>query len=184
MVLLAVLLLLNIFPIEVTKELLFQSRVASLNSQTAVISSALIELDTLTHQTVSRVIDLLEVRGLSRLVITNEMGEILYDSDRPNQIRSGQYLLDQELIVALEGYHVVRSEYQENQVYSVAASPIVYRENTIGAIYALEIDEEQGLLLQSLQDNLRTISWVAAALATSMCVPSSLRYSLNGFEPY
>lgn len=160
-----VLILLNTFPMEVTKELLFRSKETALKSQTAVISSALIELEVLTNQTVTRVIDLLEVGGLTRLVITDPTGQIVYDSNRLDQNSTGDYLLTQELVLALEGNNVMASEYHADRVYSVIVSPIVYRDNTIGAIYAEEVDYEQGVLLQSLQDNLRTISWLATAVA-------------------
>ena len=69
---------------------------------------------------------------------------------------------------ALRGNDVFYSRYSNKVFTSTAACPIVYRGMVIGAIYILEVDSAQGALLLSLQQNLRNISLVIAAVTLLM----------------
>ena len=75
-----VLALLNTYPVLASQELLFTSKRDSLKSQSAVIASALMELETLTGDQVVRVMNLLDDMGLSRILVTDPAGLVLYDS--------------------------------------------------------------------------------------------------------
>lgn len=173
----AVLVLLNTYPVIASQDLLFSSKRDSLKSQTAVMASALMELESLSADQVGRVMNLLDSMGLDRILVTDPAGLVLYDStaerdegeeeeeDGPPVYR---YALFQEVVSALRGNDVFYSEYENSCFISTAASPIIYRGVVIGAIYILEIDEAQGALLLSLQQNLRNISLVIAALTLVM----------------
>ena len=174
-----VLALLNTYPVLASQELLFTSKRDSLKSQSAVIASALMELETLTSDQVVRVMNLLDDMGLSRILVTDPAGLVLYDSATDNWDRSGKeepeepqsrYALYQEVAAALEGKDVFYSHYADGVFTSTAAVPIVSRGMTTGAVYVLETDREQGNLLQSLQQNLANISAVivASALVVSL----------------
>ena len=173
-----VLILLNTYPVVASQDLLFTSKRDSLKSQTAVMASALMELETLSSDQVVRVMNLLDNMGLDRILVTDPTGLILYDSVKDhNQEETGRkkgeeteyrYALYQEIVTALEGSDVFYSRYADNVFTSTAASPIVYRGMVIGAIYILEVDEAQGALLLSLQQNLRSISLVIAAVTLVM----------------
>ena len=174
-----VLALLNTYPVLASQELLFTSKRDSLKSQSAVIASALMELETLTGDQVVRVMNLLDDMGLSRILVTDPAGLVLYDSATDNWDRSGKeepeepqyrYALYQEVAAALEGKDVFYSHYADGVFTSTAAVPIVSRGMTTGAVYVLETDREQGNLLQSLQQNLANISAVivASALVVSL----------------
>ena len=174
----AVLVLLNTYPIIASQDLLFASKRDSLKSQTAVIASALMELETLTSEQVVRVMNMLDNMGLSRILVTDPAGLILYDSLRDSGREDQQeeqpeeeiyrYALYQEVVLALQGYDAFYSSYTREAFVSSAAAPIVYRGMTIGAVYILEEDAGQGALLRSLQQNLRNISLVIAALTLVM----------------
>ena len=159
-----VLVLLNTYPIIASQDLLFGSKRDSLKSQAAVMSSALMELETLTPEQVERVMTLLNITGLERVLVTDPAGLVLYDSARPEREEGYQYALLQEVVLALRGYDVFHSAYQSRCFISTAASPIIYRGMTIGAIYLYEADRTQGELLLALQQNLRTISLVIAVV--------------------
>ena len=174
-----VLALLNTYPVLASQELLFTSKRDSLKSQSAVIASALMELETLTSDQVVRVMNLLDDMGLSRILVTDPAGLVLYDSATDNWDRSGKeepeepqyrYALYQEVAAALEGKDVFYSHYADGVFTSTAAVPIVSRGMTTGAVYVLETDREQGNLLQSLQQNLANISAVivVSALVVSL----------------
>ena len=171
-----VLILLNTYPVIASQDLLFGSKRDAMKSQTAVISSALMELESLSAEQVERVMNMLDNTGLARVLVTDPAGMILYDSltqDSQTQEQSlseplYHYALIQDVVLALQGNDVIFSEYRDNLFASSAAMPIVYRGMTIGAIYIYEEDATQGALLLSLQQNLKMISLVIAAVTLFM----------------
>ena len=184
-ILAVVLVLLNTYPLIASQNLLITSKQDTLRSQTAVMSSALMELESLSAEQVSRVMNMLDSMGLERILVTDPSGLVLYDSltqrqeegdpqaEEPAETPAAQepvyqYALFQEVVLALQGNDVLYSHYEDGVFLSTAASPIVYRGMTIGAIYICEWDKTQGELLMSLQQNLRTISLVLIVIA--LCI--------------
>ena len=181
-----VLVLLNTYPLVASEDLLVSSKQDSLRSQTAVMSSALMELESLSADQVARVMNMLDNMGLERILVTDPSGLILYDSltqgqddpetqspadsggESPPQEPTYQYALFQEVALALKGSDVLFSQYEDGVILSTAASPIVYRGMTIGCIYICDWDNTQGALLMSLQQNLSTISMVLVVIA--LCI--------------
>ena len=172
-----VLVLLNTYPLVASQDLLFASKRDSLKSQTAVMASALMELESLSADQVARVMNMLDSMGLKRILVTDPAGLILYDSTRqpqegeappPEETPEYRYALYQEVVSALRGSDVFYSRYSHRVFTSTAAMPIVYRGMIIGSIYILEVDQAQGELLYSLQQNLRTISLVIALVTLIM----------------
>ena len=175
-----VLILMNTYPLIASQELLFTSKRDALKSQAAVISSALIELESLSADQVIRVMNMLDNMGLRRILVTDPAGLILYDSlkDNPAQQEENEekevsapeyrYALYQEVVGALGGKDVFYSRYLDKEFISTAAAPVVYRGVVIGAVYILEVDSAQGILLYNLQQNLRTISSVIAVITLLM----------------
>ena len=84
-----VLILLNTYPVLASQDLLFGSKRDSLKSQAAVMASALMELELLTSDQVERVMTMLDSSGLTRVVVTDPAGLILYDSTQPREKRGG-----------------------------------------------------------------------------------------------
>lgn len=173
-----VLVLLNTYPVLASQELLFTSKRDSLKSQAAVMASALMELESLSVDQVVRVMNMLDNMGLTRILVTDPSGLVLYDSTRDSGEEADpegekrepeyRYALYQEVVSALRGNDVFYSRYSNKVFTSTAACPIVYRGMVIGAIYILEVDSAQGALLLSLQQNLRNISLVIAAVTLLM----------------
>ena len=182
-----VLVLLNTYPLIASQNLLISSKEDSLRSQIAVMSSALMELETLSADQVARVMNMLDNMGLERILVTDPSGLILYDSLTQGQESEGdassaqsppdagggaasaqpsyQYALFQEVALALQGNDVLYTHYEDGVFLSTAAAPILYRGMTIGGIYICDWDNTQGTLLMSLQQNLRTISLVLMVIA-------------------
>ena len=187
-ILAVVLVLLNTYPLIASQNLLISSKQDSLRSQSSVMSSALMELETLTAEQVARVMNMLSSTGLERILVTDPSGLVLYDSltqsleehtnDQPPSTQDSsaaaapeptyQYALFQEVALALRGEDVFFCSYRNGIFLSTAASPIIYRGMTIGAIYICDLDNTQGELLMSLQQNLRTISLVLVVIA--LCI--------------
>ena len=171
-----VLILLNTYPLIASQDLLFGSKRDAMKSQAAVISSALMELESLSAEQVERVMNMLDSTGLTRVLVTDPAGLILYDSQAQAAQANGQlptvpvyhYALIQDVVLALQGHDVILSEFRDDLFASSAAMPIVYRGTTIGAIYIYEEDTTQGALLLNLQHNLRIISLVIAVVTLLM----------------
>ena len=176
-----VLVLLNTYPVLASQDLLFASKRDSLKGQAAVMSSALMELETLSADQVTRVMNMLDTMGLDRILVTDPAGLVLYDSTRAGEgepeegappeeteEREYRYALLQEVVYALRGNDVAYSRYEDGRFISTAAAPVVYRGMVIGSLYILELDQEQGELLLSLQQNLRNISLVIAGVTLVM----------------
>lgn len=165
----AVLVLLNTYPVLVSQDLTFKSKQVSLQNQTAVVASALAGLESLTTGGVEQVMNQLDDMGLTRIMVTDEAGVILYDT-----LEGGgtlhQYALLREVSDALAGYQVFYSTYTDGMFQSCAALPIVYRNMNIGAVFLYEEDIEQAALLQGVQSNLRSMSLMVAVLVLIMSV--------------
>lgn len=167
-----VLVLMNTYPVVASQNVLFSSKRDALKSRASVMASALMELETLSTDQVVRVMNMLDNSGLDQVLVTDPAGLILYDSVYQNQDSyengSYRYALYQEIVTALRGKDVFYSKYSNGAFSSCAVSPIVYRGMVIGAIYIQEVDEAQGELLLNLQQNLRNISIVIAAVALTI----------------
>ncbi|MEG1858183.1 MAG: HAMP domain-containing sensor histidine kinase, partial [Pseudoflavonifractor sp.] len=163
----AVLILLNTYPILASRDLVITSKQNSLQSQVSLLSSSLATLENLTQEGVNRVFnDVLGSDAQNRIVVTDPAGFILYDNLGSGETL-GHYALMGEVTTALRGggYDVFRSEYRGGAFRSHAAAPVVYRNMVIGSVYLYEDDTEQGALLIGIQNNLRSISIVICVVA-------------------
>ncbi len=163
----AVLVLLNTYPILVSQDLIFKSKQTSMQSQTAVVASALAGLESLSAEGVEQVMNQLDDMGLTRIVVTDGSGMILYDTvDGGGTLY--QYAMVREIASALDKNTVFCSEFVNGQFQSIAALPVVYRNMVIGAVLLYEEDTEQATLLQGVQSNLRSLSIAIAAVVVVM----------------
>ena len=161
LVLFAVLLFMNTYPLVVSENLVFRSKQATLQSSVSVLVTALSGLEELSEENVSSAMTLVEETGISRILVTDAAGRILYDT-RETDAAIGRYGLYTEIVQALRGNDVFFCDFADGAFRSRAAAPVIYRSQTIGAVYAYEYDVEQATLLQSLQKNLLRISAAVA----------------------
>ena len=179
LIIVAVLLVMNTYPLVASQELVFKTKQTALQNEAAVVAGNLAPLETLTSEGVDQIMEVLGESNLNRVLVTDPAGLILYDSE--NETGPGQYALFQEIVLALDGMDVFQSAFQNGAFRSSAASPIVYRNVTIGAVYLYEYDSQQGLLLTGLQNNLLRISTVVCvtALLCSILLASTMTRRLN-----
>ena len=170
----AVLILLNTYPVMVSQDLAYRSKETSMQNQAAVLASALATgPEALTAEGAARTVELLlGSLGVTRIVVTDPNGLVLCDfqegTARTDTV--GQYALFWELVTALQGNDVFRSDYADGVFHSRAAVPVTYRSMTQGAVYLYEYDAEQGAMLQGIQTNLRFISLVICLVTLVMGV--------------
>ena len=165
----AILLILNTYPVLKAQDMVFTSKESSLKRQALTIGSAIAVSETLTVEGVEQAMALLEDLQVTRVLVTDAAARILYDSSTLDN-RSGDYALMGEVLSALEGNDVFRSEYREGAFRSRSAVPMVYRGTTLGAVYLYEYDTEQAELMLSIQSNLRYISVMICAVAILLVV--------------
>lgn len=163
----AVLVLLNSYPVLASQRMVFQSKQTSLWSQASVMASALAGPDGLTRENVGRVMEVLGDTGFSRVLVTDPSGVVLYDTSSASG-SLGRYALLYEVTAALGGRDEFTSDYTGGAFHSRAAIPVTYRSMTLGAVYVDEYDAEQGQLLVGIQQTLRTISMVIAAVSVAL----------------
>lgn len=156
--------MLNTYPTIVSRDLVFASKQNSLQTQAGVMSSALSALDELTGDTVQEVMSFLDLRSLTRVIVTDESAKILYDTA---QLGSGlgSYALFSEIGRALDGEVVCYSVYDGRAFMTREAMPIKNDGTTIGAVYLYEYDSNQAELITSIQKNLRNITLILGAVA-------------------
>ena len=161
LVIAAVLIFMNTYPLLVSENLVVRSKQATLQNSVSVMVTALSGIEELTEENVASAMTLVEDTGISRVLVTDAAGRILYDT-RETDGAVGRYGLYTELVQALDGYDAFYADFTDDAFRSRAASPVIYRSEIIGAVYAYEYDVEQATLLLTLQKNLLRISGAVA----------------------
>lgn len=162
------LVLLNTYPIATSRDLVFKEKESSLLSQAAVVSSSLSGLDQLASDSVAQVMELLELSSASRIMVTNDRGQVVYDSDVP--VNEGKYALLREVQHALGGKQMFGSRFASGAFFSVAALPVRSGGVTLGAVCVYEYDEAQAELILSILNRMVGISITASAAALALTV--------------
>ena len=102
-----------------------------------------------------------EETGVSRVLVTDTAGRILYDTREGDNAR-GLYAFYTEIAQALRGNDTFYCRYDGEAFLSRGASPVVYHNQIVGAVYAYEYDTVQAELLRSFQTNIMRISLLVA----------------------
>ena len=158
------LLLLNTYPLLVSEDLVFRSKETTMQGSVSVMVYSLAGLDRLNQENVAAAMAVVEETGLSRVLVTDSAGQVLYDT-RETLGAVGKYTFYSEIVQALEGCDTFSCSYRDGAFRSRAASPVLYQNRIIGSVYAYEYDTEQAELLEGLQSNLLKLSaGIAAAV--------------------
>lgn len=106
--------LLNTYPVLASRNMVFQSKQAALLNQASTLASPLAGLgtDTLSEENVRSVVEQMGSIGVTRLMVTDPAGRVLYDS-REAGSATGRYALLREVVSALNGNNYFRSEYRD-----------------------------------------------------------------------
>lgn len=167
-VLLVVLLVvLNTYPLQSSRDVVFSEKESALVNRAAVVSSSLSLLETLSSDSARQVMGLLDVNDLTRIMVTDNTGLVLYDTaGEDNAV--GRYALFSEISRALGGETVFYSHFTMVAFSSRVAMPVCSDGRTIGAVYLSEYDEEQAALIVGIQHRLGTITVVIGVIAMVM----------------
>ena len=170
------LLFLNIYSGNTTRDMMFRTKEASLQSKTQLVVSSLSSLENLTSDNVSQVITLLGDLNATRVLVTDEYGRALYDSlDKENA--TGKVILFSEVVSALEGNNVFYTVYDTGTLESHACMPIYSSNVLLGTVYLMEYDADQGAIIAALEANLIRISVVLGAIVLLFSLVFTLTFS-------
>ena len=170
------LILLNTYPLLVSEDLVFRSKETTLQSSVSVMVYSLSGLDRLTEENVAAAMAVVEETGLSRILVTDDAGRVLYDT-RETGSAVGEYSFYTEIVQALRGNDACTCSYHDGAFRSRASSPVLYQNQIIGAVYAYEYDPSQGALLKGLQSNLLRLSAMIGAAV--LCLSGLLSRALT-----
>ncbi|MCL1820698.1 MAG: GAF domain-containing sensor histidine kinase [Oscillospiraceae bacterium] len=155
LVIIAMLLIMNTYPVWVSRDAIYQSKYTGMHEHAHTIASAFATLETLSVEQVGDMISMLNEQG--QLIITDDKGRVLYNTARGVDAA-------EELETALKPYNVFTSSYRRDAFRSKAAVPIISGGNVIGALLLYEYDSEQAELLQQFQLDMGNLSMAIAAI--------------------
>ena len=133
-------------------------------------ASELSALDVWNTSTVSKTVSALGITNVNRVIVTDQNGVILHDS----QSQTGYALLP-EIVQALENNDVFTWTYNNGIMCSKVAVPVVSYGSIIGSVYMMELDTEQGSLLHMLQKNTLSITIILEVFVILFSILFSIR---------
>ncbi len=169
LVIAAVLILLNSYPLIVSQNLMVTSGENNLKSTAKVIESALMGLEKLTRENVQSALEGLDESGATRIMVTNDAGLVLYDT-RQDSSAVGEYALYSVIAVALRGQDASYCSYDGTAFLSRVATPVIYHSQIVGAVYAYDYNTEEAELLETFRHNLLIISLLIALLVAGLSI--------------
>ena len=171
-----VLLFLNIYCTKTSQEVFYRSKHTAMMDKILLISATVGELEVLNTDTASAAIGELGSQKVARLLVTDDTGRMVYDSQTGSA--AGALCLYPEVVQALQGNDVITIDYHDGVMVSRAAAPILSYNNLTGCCYILEYDAEQGQLIQRLQRNILSVTvalMVFVLLFTVFCAGAFTR---------
>lgn len=169
-----VLLILNLFCSEISKELFNKSKETSMIEKCQLAADEIAALEVINPSTVTGAVEEMVSLKVTRLIITDHTALVLYDSLNPEP---DCYALFPEIICAMGGNDVFFSQYHDGAIQSHAATPVVSYRTVVGCVYMMEYDTELGNLIKSLQSTVLQITLILEAVMILFSIVFSKIYS-------
>ena len=163
--LLLLLLLLNTYPLISSRDAVFEEKRRSLSNQAAVLASSLAGTERLNGDSVAEVLRFLDLSGLSRILVADAQGTVLYESAPGNDAWAREAVSQ-----ALAGQTVFRSVFADSAFASSLAMPLSSQGLITGAVYLYELDGERAQIILSFQSRIRTLSLVIGVAALLLAI--------------
>ena len=151
----------------------YNNKEAAMLEKCQMASTELSALDVWNTSTVSRTIENLGAIKMSRILVTDQYGRILYDTNG----EIGVYAMFPEISQALSSNDVFSWRYHDGAMISKAATPVVSYGSVVGCVYMMEYDTEQGALIHSLQDSTLTITVILEFAVVLFSIIFSIGYT-------
>lgn len=167
---------LNLYMNSTMEKLMHQNKYSSVFGRAQLVASAFSGSENLTRESVGQVMSLLDDVKSTRILITDNEGICLYDSNtRLDAV--GSAMLLPEIVAALSGSDVFYSFFQKGAQESHAAIPIMYLNNPVGVVYLMEYDTQSSVLVSALSYNVVRISLILMAVMILFSVLFALGFS-------
>jgi len=153
-----VLLFLNIYCSKTSQELFYRSKENAMIERCQMAASDIADAQVFNKDTVAAAVSQMGSLRVTRMVVTDTAGKIIYDTETTEQ----EIALFPEIVQALSEKDVFtwNYRYSDATMRSCAATPIYSYGNLTGCVYMTEYDSEQGALIKSLQRNILSITFV------------------------
>ncbi len=172
---LVVLTFLNIYCAKTSQKLFYQSKETAMIERCLLAASEIANLEVLNPTTAADAVADMESMKISHLVITDPTGLCIYDSLGTTAV--GQPVAQSQITTALEGNDVFTWHYHDGSMQSHAATPVYSYGVLVGCVYMMDLDTDQGALIQSLQKNIFSITFVLAVVVIAFSVIFSRTFS-------
>ena len=136
-------------------------------------------LDVLNTTNVAEAVNKMDSLRVTRLLVTDYTGKVLHDSYAADP-SLGSYALLPEVVQAMDGIKgndVFSWRYHDGVMQSQVATPIVSYGGIVGCVYMMEYDAEQGALIQSLQQNVLSITLFLEAMVILFSIAFATGFS-------
>ena len=170
-----VLLFLNIYTAETNQEMFWRSKEATLVEKCLLAASEISDAEVLNQSTVAEAIDKLGNLKVSRLMVTDHSGYVIYDTNPISSV--GRYAMLPEILQALEMNDVFSWYYHDGTMISRAATPILSYQTLTGCVYMVENDPQQGILIKTLQNNTLSVTLMLEVFVILFSVTFYNRFS-------
>ena len=151
------LLFLNLYSSNTTRNLIYDSKTATMLDKVQLVASSYSGMDTLTEEYTGQILSALGSLNTDRILVTDRMGRAIYDTEA-RQSAVGRTVLFREIMTALESQNVVYTFYEDGILTSRAAMPIMQYGHPIGCVYISDVDPDQGSIIRALETNILRIS--------------------------
>ena len=169
-VIVALIIVINIFPLDVSQNLVVMSKQADMLESAGQIAGTLSSLKTLDETNVETAVDLIGSKESFRMLIVDGSLVSIYDNSANASLRGTRVVLG-AVITAVSGMDVFKAVWRDDVLVSYAVVPVVYRENIIGAVVLYDYDTEQAALLNGTRSSLLRISLFILALTVAIYIP-------------
>lgn len=170
-----VLLFLNVYTAKMSHRLFSSQRKTIMVENCETIAREIGQLDRQNASTIAQIAFKYDTGDLTRLVVTNSLGVVVYDSN--NTITQTATFLPQAVVKALNRNTYFDSVYKSGIISSEAAVPIYSGITLMGCVYAAEEDVQQGSLIQELQKYTFIVSLVLELAVIAFSIVFSRTYS-------
>lgn len=159
--------MLNVYPVIVSQNFIFRSKQDTMQDKVALYSLFLSSLDSINRDSVYKTMEMIDDRGSSRIIITDDNLRSVYDNSRTEN-SVGKIILLQEVRRALQGSDIFYASFRDGALICKASSPIIIGGRAAGVVYLYESDTDMAALLEDIQTNLTTIAFFISLVVIAL----------------
>ena len=162
-----VLVILNTYPLAVTRDFIFRSKYSTLKNQSGLISSSIEALDVMNGENIGLVMEVLEMDDLDSVIIVDSDKSVLFSKPSENNTLADR--LEWSTEQALSKNDAFYSRIEGNAFASIFCQPIMNMDRVTGAVLVTDYDAVQGAVISTLKSNLIRITVIVSVVSILIC---------------